>query len=228
MRLDNHPLLDALCGEYIAATLRGAARRRFEHFVRTDPRVAQRLRHWESLMTPRYSDAIEVEPPSRVWEQLERELGLASYRTPWYRRLGLWQGWTVAATAALLIAIVIPILRVPEAPPVFPIAQLAGKDDVPQVTAHLSRDRQILVLRAARPVIAGPSQSYELWLIPVEGGNPVSLAVLGDLDAQFAVPTPQVPRLRPGAKLAVSTEPAGGSPTGQPTGPVILAGEIKG
>ena len=34
-------------------------------------------------------------------------------------------------------------------------------------------------------------------------------------------------RLRAGAKLAISVEPAGGSPTGMPTGPVILIGEIS-
>jgi anti-sigma-K factor RskA len=33
--------------------------------------------------------------------------------------------------------------------------------------------------------------------------------------------------VRAGAKLAVSVEPAGGSPTGAPTGPVILVGEIR-
>jgi anti-sigma-K factor RskA len=33
-------------------------------------------------------------------------------------------------------------------------------------------------------------------------------------------------RLGPTAALAVSVEPAGGSPTGQPTGPVIAKGAI--
>ncbi len=34
-------------------------------------------------------------------------------------------------------------------------------------------------------------------------------------------------KLRTGAKLAVSVEPAGGSLTGGPTGPVILVGEVN-
>ena len=90
----------------------------------------------------------------------------------------------------------------------------------------LGRDGRTLELRAARPVIAGPAQSYELWLLPAEGGAPLSLAVLGSLDARFAVPQAHAGRLRSGAKFAVSVEPAGGSPTGAPTGPVILIGEI--
>jgi len=227
MRLDNHPLLDALCGEYIAGTLRGPARRRFERALRSEPRVAPRLQYWEGLVTPDYARTIEVRPPSSIWRRLERDLGLARYRPAWHRRAGFWRGWAVGTTAALVVLVgaqLAPQLR--EAPQVTQIAQLSGKDESPRVTAHLSKDRQTLVLRAARPVIAGPAQSYELWLIPAEGGNPISLAVLGSLDARFAVPPAYASRLRAGATLAVSTEPAGGSPTAQPTGPVILAGEV--
>lgn len=84
-----------------------------------------------------------------------------------------------------------------------------------------------LRLRASRPVLAGPQQSYELWLIPREGGAPISLAVLGQLDVELRLPAAQAGRLQAGAKLAVSVEPAGGSPTGAPTGPVILIGELS-
>ena len=95
------------------------------------------------------------------------------------------------------------------------------------LTASLSKDHQFLELRSARPIEAGPQQSYELWLIPKEGDAPLSLAVLGRLDARLIVPAGHRARLQVGATLAVSVEPAGGSPTGAPTGPVILAGAIQ-
>ena len=60
----------------------------------------------------------------------------------------------------------------------------------------------------------------------MEGGAPLSLAVLGSLDARVPVAPAHSKRLVQGAKLAVSVEPAGGSPTGGPTGPVIIAGQI--
>jgi anti-sigma-K factor RskA len=114
----------------------------------------------------------------------------------------------------------------PIAQPAQQIAQLEGKVDTARVTAALSQDRTTLELHPVRPVIAGPTQSYELWLIPVEGGAPLSLAVLGNLDARIPVAPAHSRRLVAGAKLAISVEPAGGSPTGGPTGPVILAGQI--
>ena len=226
MRLDTSPALDALCGEYLIGTLRGAARRRFERALAEEPRVALRLAHWRAL-APRYSTTIEVQPSPAAWRRLERELGLARYRTPWHRRLGLWRAFAAGAMAVLVAVIAVDFLKpVPVEPPPTPIAQLEGKTDSARVTAALSPDRGMLMLHAARPVLAGPAQSYELWLIPVEGGAPLSLAVLGSLDARIPVAPAHSARLVRGAKLAVSEEPAGGSPTGGPTGPVIIAGQI--
>ncbi len=73
---------------------------------------------------------------------------------------------------------------------------------------------------------AKPAQSYELWLLTPDGAA-LSLAVLGSLDARFEVPEGHRRRLREGGKLAVTVEPAGGSPTGKATGPVILVGPIR-
>jgi anti-sigma-K factor RskA len=227
MRIESSPALDALCGEYLIGTLQGSARRRFERALREEPRVALRLEHWRTTMAPRYSPAIAVRPSPQVWKRLQAELGLSRYRTPLLRRLGLWRALAAAAMAALVAGIAVEVLKpVPTEPAAVTIAQLEGQADVARVTAALSPDRKTLQLHAARPVLAGPAQSYELWLIPAEGGAPLSLAVLGNLDARVPVAPAHSKRLVPGAKLAISVEPAGGSPTGAPTGPVIMAGQI--
>jgi anti-sigma-K factor RskA len=227
MRIESSPALDALCGEYLIGTLQGSARRRFERALREEPRVALRLEHWRTTMAPRYSPAIAVRPSPQVWKRLQAELGLPRYRTPLLRRLGLWRALAAGAMAALVAGIAVEVLKpVPTEPAAVTIAQLEGQADVARVTAALSPDRNTLQLHAARPVLAGPAQSYELWLIPAEGGAPLSLAVLGNLDARVPVAPAHSKRLVPGAKLAISVEPAGGSPTGAPTGPVIMAGQI--
>lgn len=230
MRIGTHPRLDALCGEYLLGTLRGAARRRFARAQREEPRVAARLRHWEQLFALRYSPALAAAPSARVWRRLERELELSRFRPRWYRRAGFWRVWALAASFALVLAVGLRVLG-PGAglapPPSQAIAQLIGEGAAPGVTAYLSEGGRALELRAARPVLAGPAQSYELWLLPAEGGAPVSLAVLGALDARFALAPERRARLRAGARLAVSVEPAGGSPSGAPTGPVILVGAVR-
>jgi anti-sigma-K factor RskA len=221
----NRELVDRLAAEYVLGTLRGRARRRFERALREEPLVAARLRHWQAL-APRYASMIDTPPPASAWPRLERELGLSRYRTPWHRRLSLWRGWAIAASAVALLAIGLQMLPLQPKNSFTEIAQLSGSGDAARISAALSADRRTLELRATRPVLAGPSQSYELWLIPAEGGAPVSLAVLGSLDAKLALPPAQAARLTRGAKLAVSVEPAGGSPTGAPTGTVLFAGAI--
>ena len=226
MKLARHRQLDALIGEYLLGALRGGARRRFERAVREEPAVALRLRTLQHEFAPRYSERIAETPPAGGWQRLERELNLSQYRAPWYSRVSFLRAWALGVSAALVLGIALIALRAPTETTLTPIAQLAMKGAPPSVTAALSADRRTLELRAVRPIVAGPLQSYELWVIP-EGGAPISLAVLGQLDGTLRVPEGQVERLRKGALLAISVEPAGGSPTGAPTGPVILSGAIS-
>ena len=225
MRLHDHALLDALCGEYLVGTLRGPARQRFERALREEPRVALRLRRWQD-MAPRYSMKAQMRPSGRVWSRLEKELGLKDYRVPWFRRRDFWI--SVASLAASVVLVIAFVMQINE--PVrglVEIAQLSTKDQSVRVSAQRSADGRTLALRASRAMVASTNQSYELWLIPAEGGDPISLAVLGALDARLVLQESEGQRLRTGATLAVSVEPTGGSPTGKPTGPVILAGRIS-
>lgn len=225
MRLARHHHLDALIGEYLLGSLRGGARRRFERAVRDEPAAALRLRTLQREFTPRYSERIAETPPAGGWARLARELNLSQHRAPWYSRVSFLRGWALGVTAAFVLGFMLTVLRVSTETTLTPIAQLALKGAPPSVTAALSPDGQTLQLRAERPIVAGPLRSYELWLIP-EGGAPISLAVLGQLDGTLQVPAAQVGRLRKGAQLAISVEPIGGSPTGAPTGPVIMSGAI--
>ena len=71
-------------------------------------------------------------------------------------------------------------------------------------------------------------KDFELWMI--EGKNaPVSMGIIPAGQTTHIPVTPAVQqKLAQGAVLAVSVEPTGGSPTGQPTGPVVAAGDLKG
>lgn len=191
MKLLRTPQLDALCGEYLLGSLRGPARRRFERALRDEPLVALRHQYWQQLFAPRFASWIATQPSDAVWNRLTRELDLKRYRVPWFGRLGVWRIWAGMATAALLLALSINILQPRFAPQFVDIAQLTGEDKNMVLTAGLSGDRKQLHLRAVRPVVAGPRQSYELWLLPESGEAPISLAVLGQLDAQFALPAAQ-------------------------------------
>jgi anti-sigma-K factor RskA len=223
VRLARHKRLDALCAEYLLGTMRGGARRRFERALRTEPLVAQRLQLLIRAYMPRPSDQGSVTPRADGWGRLRRELKLDAIAKPWYARIG-WRWVGAAAAAAVVLGIALTWLR-PAEESFTSIAQLAGQN-VPAVNAAVSSDRRTLKLAAAQPTPARPGTTYELWLLPAEGGPPISMGTMRDLDARIQIAVPLALRLRHGAKLAVSVEPPGGSPTGAPTGPVILVGEV--
>jgi anti-sigma-K factor RskA len=63
MRIAQHPLLDALCGEYLVGTLRGAARRRFERALKEEPLARSRLENWQRFLpNPVQRHAAEPSP----------------------------------------------------------------------------------------------------------------------------------------------------------------------
>jgi anti-sigma-K factor RskA len=80
-----------------------------------------------------------------------------------------------------------------------------------------------------RRVSATPEQgrSYELWLIAKGATAPKSLGLVGaDEFTQRPIPGNFDQATLRGASYAVSLEPAGGSPSGVPTGPVLFTGNI--
>jgi anti-sigma-K factor RskA len=70
-------------------------------------------------------------------------------------------------------------------------------------------------------------KSYELWGLP-DGGAPVSLGLLpASGEVRRDLVAAQRVALAASTKVAVSLEPAGGSPTGAPTGPVLYVAELQ-
>src|SRR5262249_47771509 len=106
-----------------------------------------------------------------------------------------------------------------------------------ELVASIEGDGQrifVAVIDVKRAVIAvvpaayrpDPTRIPELWLIP-PGGKPLPLGVLPtDRPTRIAIPATFADQARRDAGLAVSLEPPGGSPTGQPTGPVIGSGNL--
>lgn len=74
---------------------------------------------------------------------------------------------------------------------------------------------------------AQPGRSYQLWMLAGDA-QPVPLMVWQrEAENQRVVLGPEAAEVMPGATLAVSDEPFGGSPTGLPTGEVLATGAVS-
>lgn len=221
---------EALAAQYVAGTLRGAARRRFEALLPGHPALRAAVRDWEERLMPLTASVAPVPPPPRVWAAIERRLFPAEAPAPWWRRLGTWRAFSAAgafASVALAVALLLPA---PVQPPVLVVLQGTGgaAQGVDSFVASVSGDGRALVTRALRPVDLQADRALELWSVPPEGA-PTSLGLIRG-DGTTVVPKSRLPQalLKGGtAALAVSLEPAGGSPTGAPTGPVLYVGKLQ-
>lgn len=221
---------DRLASEYVLGTLQGPARRRFEHLLAAHPALRDAVAQWQVRLAPLADSVAPVVPPDRVWSAIQARLFAADTRTaaplPWWRRLGPWRAFSGVATVALVALLVIGQQPPPAAPPV--VVLLAANPQVAQplqarFVASLSADGRALVLR---PVDAPPlttQQALELWAVPGSGA-PRSL---GLVRADGATTLLRARLLSDTAAFAVSVEPAGGSPTGAPTGPIVSLGKLQ-
>jgi len=82
-------------------------------------------------------------------------------------------------------------------------------------------------VRLAGGVDVPAGHSAQLWAIRGTDA-PRSVGVMPAGPAQLTVPAAVRPVLTAETVLAISIEPAGGSPTGLPTGPVVATGKLSG
>lgn len=210
--------LDGLAGEYVLGTLAGAERAQFEARLRIDPQAARAVAAWAARLQP-LADAVQPAiPPAGLWQRIAQDVGIP--RGPAYRR------WVAAALAAAILAAALFFGDMVRQPSVTAIATLASQSGATAFTVSVREGRETLLVRAGT-VDPLQDQSYELWAVP-SSGAPVSLGLVNASgETEREIPQDKRPLLETGVTLAVSLEPAGGSPTGAPTGPVLFTGALS-
>lgn len=220
-----------LASEYVLGTLRGSARRRFESLMRTRAEWRAAVRWWSERLHLIADTVPGVRPHHRVWRNIELKLfgpHLASM-LDWWRGLAIISSAIAVALALFVVSEV--LLKQPETgllPPTN-VAVLTDKQarSAWMLKVELTEAGTVLKVAALTGLNDVPDKAFELWVLPPDNAKPVSLGLLPKQgEAQSIVPGDAAGLLIPGS-LAVSVEPPGGSPTGQPTGPVLYQGKLK-
>lgn len=232
---------DVMAGEYVLGVLEGADRAAAERRFETDPHFVAEVAAWERRLAPLIESLGDEQPSPAVWRRIVAELALAepgARRAPVVRRawnsLPVWRGLTAvsaAAAAACLVVIVNPGEPTPPvvAPPAQPgpmaVALLKPEAGPAVFVVTLDKENGRMIIMPVT-VVGAPEHTPELWLLPKDGAAPVSLGLL-DTGRALVLPTSKLGADDLSAALAVSMEPRGGSPTGQPTGPVVAQGKLS-
>lgn len=199
--------LDALAAGYALGTApdRDALGRRMDN----DPAFAALVAEWEARLAPLNNSYAEVPAPHLLPNIEKRLFGYAPRR---------WRWPVFGALAAASLAAVLVLMPVRDDSIV---ARLDSPDQAVVVQATYSPSDRVLRLEQLVGPDAPAGSSYEGWVI-LPDQAPVSIGVLEGRVLQ-AVPE----RVPTGTTIAITLEPAGGAPDGQPTGPVILSAMIN-
>lgn len=215
---------ELIAAEYALGVLSGADRAAAEQRVARDRAFALLVAAWAERLAPWAGEIDEVAPPPQVWERIAAALPAApAPRAGLWQSLAFWRALTLATgtLAAACMGALIYLGSLQNAPLV---AALDGGGTHAFVATIDPRRAVILVVPAAFAQSAG--RVPELWLIP-PGEKPRSLGLIDPTKpVALAIPPGLLAQATTQAVLAVSLEPPGGSPTGQPTGPVIATGKL--
>jgi anti-sigma-K factor RskA len=215
-----------VAAEYVLGVLGAEERREVERRLMHEPALAAEVALWEERLGVLADAVAPVAPPQQTWSQIEAAIGSPQAARPasLWQNLAFWRGFGIASAtlAAASIAGLVYIGLIPAARAPL-MATLAGSSGQPNVVAAVTGNDLVVVPAA---LLTNDPRAVELWLI-LPNQRPHSLGLIHPGQAmRLTIPPDLADRVTPDAALAISLEPPGGSPTGQPTGPVIASGRL--
>lgn len=225
--------IHALAGEYVLGLLDPAEAARCERRAATDAAFAASVEHWRGRLAEIDMAAEPAPLPDVLWERIAAGTRgrTAPQAAPRWRAaaqalwdsLPVWRGVGLgAATAAMVLAIGLGFqMREAARAPVL-VAVLLSDQNRPQAVVNTFRDgRAELVPLAA--LAAPEGKSLQVWTLWDRARGPVSVGLL-DAMRSLDLGLKNLPEPVPDQLFEVTLEPAGGSPTGRPTGPILMKG----
>jgi anti-sigma-K factor RskA len=204
---------DMRAAEYVLGVLDAAEAAEAERRMEADPAFAAEVADWEQRLMPLTALVAPAAPPDSLWNRIEASIGKPAAND---NRRWVWPAATLAslAVAASLAAFI--LLRPVPAPVVAVLLPASGGTPVLVAVAEPSGQYRV---RATSAISVASDRDLELWALRAGATRPEPLGVIPPAGRE----TPGLPA---GTMLLVSLEPKGGSPTGQPTGPVLYAGKL--
>lgn len=224
--------IDLLAAEYALGTLDEAARNGVDARRSREPDLDAAISAWENRLSPLLEHVGDAPPSPGLFRAIESTIdrqekalgGDVIELDTLRRRLGRWRavGIGAMALAAALAGVLFAREAVPPPAKQTFVAVFHDGDTQPRFLLSIDlRSRELTI----RPVTAEARDDkvYELWIVG-EGisSEPHSLGLIGDISSptRKRLDRYSSASLRR-ATFGISTEPPGGSPTGQPTSPAL-------
>jgi anti-sigma-K factor RskA len=235
------PEHEQLAAEYVIGLLDGDERRTAERLEDHDADFQVAVAQWQDRLAELDATAALVLPEGALWSRIEAGLdrALAPLRvedpTPGavpspqaafaalWRSLRFWRVTGIAGTvAALVLALGLGLLAMRAARQPVLIAVLLTEQNRPAavVNAFANGSAELVPLE---PIPVPPGQALEVWTLWDRARGPVSIGLI-DEARTVRLNVGNLPQTGPNQLFEITIEPATGSPTGRPTGPILMKG----
>ena len=227
---------ESLAQEFALGLLGGEELRAAASRVAADPKFAGEIARWRGRLAPMLDEIVPTDPPSGLWSRIDKLTADPDSNVIMLRRRV--SRWRIAAAGmtALAASLGAALYLQPRAVPLPPtvdhvaapplVAMLGPSERATKVVVSWDPSARQLVLAVPGDMPADARHSHELWVIPANG-KPHSLGTMPDgKKMHMRLVDALADLLQQGATIAISVEPKGGSPTGQPTGPVVASGAL--
>jgi anti-sigma-K factor RskA len=220
---------DMEAAEYALGVLDGEAMARAERRLASDAAFAREVERWRARFAAFDDTAVPHPPGAGLWPRIEAGLSGQAARTPHMPSLArLWgsiqvlRAATVAASfAALLMAVGLGVaVREARMQPKL-VAVLLDGDRAGAVVHAFADGRVVLMPLMAINVPEG--RALEVWTLPSRERGPVSVGLMQRAQT-LRLQLKDLPAPGPDQLFEITLEPATGSPTGRPTGPILFKG----
>jgi anti-sigma-K factor RskA len=219
-----------IAGEFVLGLLEGAERAEAERRLASDPAFAREVEAWRARFSA-FDDSAEAQPAGdALWRKIEagvpanaaRSADTPSAWTRFWNNLSALRATALGASlAALLLAIGLGFaIRAAQQQPVM-IAVLLDGSRAGAVVQTFADGRVVLVPLARIEV--PPGRAIEVWTLPSRERGPVSVGLMNRIRT-LELSLKDLPAPKPDQLFELTLEPATGSPTGRPTGPILFKG----
>jgi anti-sigma-K factor RskA len=212
-----------LAAEYVLGLASPADRAQIERDLDRDFELRRAVYFWQDRLFAMTRLPDPTDPSPALWPRIEKSLQQPageSARRGWWESLALWRTVSVVALVAV-VALGVRFLAPTPAPERYLAVLQNDQKAAGWIVEIEARGRVRLVPLAATSV--PPERALQFWTKAPSATAPTSLGLVPG-DRVTEIPAAQLPALEPDTLFELTLEPATGSPTGRPTGPVLFVG----
>lgn len=217
-------VVDQLAAAYVAGTLRGPARRRFDHVMQGQAPLAAAVNVWTQRLSPLHDRLPLQEPSAGLWRRIALEtLGPREAALSWWRRL-LAPVPVGALALGLTMGVLVPMAWQAQ------VRQDGGKQDngmqlpasyvgvlgtpqgQPGLIISSLRHSRVVDVKQLTPVVVPPGKTLYLWRIDKAGAVTAMGALPNAPWTQVELTESAEQLFFPAVELAVSLEAIGTRP----------------